>query len=134
MAEMGDKDVQELLTGPNFGVVSSHNPNGTILSTVIWVGYCDGELSINTAAGRPWCRNVERNPNLTVLVTDRENGNRFVEIRGTAVVTAEGAVDHVQAVARKYTGRDYTWPTGREKQRLKFIVTPEKIRYFSAPR
>ena len=67
-------------------------------------------------------------------MADRENGNRFVEIRGTAVVTAEGAVDHVQAVARKYTGRDYTWPTGREKQRLKFIVTPEKIRYFNAPR
>jgi PPOX class probable F420-dependent enzyme len=132
MAEIGDPDVQELLTEPNFGVVSSHNPNGTILSTVVWVGYFDGELSINTAAGRPWCRNVERNPNLTLLVTDREDGLRFVEIRGTAVVTAEGAVDHVQAVARKYTGRGYTWPTGREAQRLKLTVTPEKIRYFSA--
>jgi PPOX class probable F420-dependent enzyme len=132
MAEIDDRDVQELLTGPNFGVISTHNPNGTILSTVVWVGWFDGELSINTAAGRPWCRNIEQNPNLTLLITDRDNGYRFVEIRGTAALTAEGAVEHVETVARQYTGRDYTWPTGREAQRLKAIVTPTKIRYFSA--
>src|SRR2546422_5906869 len=47
----------------------------------------------NTAAGRAKPRNLERDPRVSVLVVDREDGYRWVAVRGVADMTADGAED-----------------------------------------
>lgn len=131
MADFDHPDVKELLAEANFAVVSSHNPDGSILSTVTWIDYADGVLAVNSMVGRAWPSNLERDPQITALVMDMKTGNRFVEIRGTASGTLDGAVDHIEALAQKYTGAAYSWPKGRDVQRQKFVIAPSKVRYFS---
>jgi hypothetical protein len=44
-----------------------------------------------------------RDPRLSLLVVDPENTSRFIQIRGVAELLADGAIDHLDALTRKYT-------------------------------
>jgi len=39
MSELTDPELQALLSARNHGVISTQNGDGSILSTVVWVGY-----------------------------------------------------------------------------------------------
>ena len=128
MTELTDPGVQELLHAPNYAVLSSHNADGTVLSTVVWIDYADGTLAVNSAIGRHWPANLDRDPRVTVLVMEQGNPYHYTEIRGTAVGTTDGALDHINALSHKYIGSDYPYLAPGE-QRKKFVITPQRVRY-----
>jgi PPOX class probable F420-dependent enzyme len=128
MSEITDAGVQELLAAPNHAVLSSLNSDGTILSTVVWIDYVDGILAVNSAVGRQWPSNLDRDPRVSIVVLDQANPYHFAEIRGTAAGDTETAREHIDALAHKYIGKDYPW-LGPGEQRKKFVITPEKVRY-----
>ena len=128
MSDLQNPDVQALLSAPNHGVMSTFNGDGTIHSTVVWVGFEDGVLSVNSSRGRRWPTNLERDPHATLIVFDPSNPYSFVEVRGTVTGATDGAVDHVNKLAHKYIGRDYPWLQDGE-QRVKFTFEPERVRF-----
>lgn len=128
MTKITDPGVQELLAGPNYAVVSSHNVDGTMHSTVVWIDYVDGVLAINSAVGRRWPANLDRDQQVTIVVVECGNPNHFVEIEGTASGTTDGALEHINALARKFIGEDYPWLAPGE-QRKRFTITPHRVRY-----
>jgi PPOX class probable F420-dependent enzyme len=127
MSDLQNPDVQALLSAPNYAVLSTLNGDGTILSTVVWVGFEDGVVSVNSAIGRRWPTNLENDPHITLVVLDPQNAYNFVEIRGTVTSTLDGAVDHINKLAHKYIGRDYPW-LQPDEQRVKFTVAPQRVR------
>lgn len=46
-------------------------------------------------------------------------------------MTTEGAVDHIEALAKKYLGGPYPWFGGRDQVRVIYVIQPERI---SSPR
>jgi PPOX class probable F420-dependent enzyme len=128
MTDLNHEGVQGLLAAPNHAVLSSYNTDGSIHSTVVWIDYVDGVLAVNSAVGRHWPANLDRDPRLTVVVIDQENPYHFVEVRGTAAGTLEGAREHIDALSNKYIGKDYPW-LGPGEQRQKFTITPQRVRY-----
>jgi PPOX class probable F420-dependent enzyme len=128
MTDLTDAGVQELLAAPNYAVLSSLNPDGTILSTIVWIDYVDGVLAVNSAVGRQWPTNLDREGKVTVLVTDSQNPYHFTEIRGTVSGSTEEGLAHINALAHKYVGSDYPWLSPGEV-RKKFVITPTKVRY-----
>lgn len=128
MTELTDPNVQQLLSAPNYGVASTLNRDGSILSTVVWLDYVDGELAVNSAVGRRWPSNLDRDPHITLVVVDPENSQRFVEIRGKAQGTLAGAREHIDRLAHKYLGSDYPFMSEGEV-RKKFVITPDVVRY-----
>ena len=128
MSEITDEGVQSLLAAPNHAVLSSYNPDGTILSTVVWIDYVDGQLAVNSAVGRQWPTNLDRDPRVSIVVLDQQNPYHFAEIRGTASGSVDGAREHIDMLAHKYIGKDYPW-LGPGEQRKKFVVAPAKVRY-----
>ena len=73
MASLSDAPVAALLEAPHHAVVSTLNEDGSILSAVAWVSLEDGELAVNSAEGRQWPTNLDRDPHVTVLVYPPEN-------------------------------------------------------------
>jgi PPOX class probable F420-dependent enzyme len=129
MATLDDDGVRELLQGQNYAAISTFNSNGSIHSTIIWALQEDGAVSVNSAVGRLWPRNLERDPRVTLLVQETGNPYHFVELRGTATATREGADEHIDALAKKYIGQD-TYPFRQPgEERIKFVITPERVRY-----
>lgn len=129
MASLSDPGVQALLDKNNHAVVSTLNEDGSIHSTVVWVSVEDGRLAVNSAVGRKWPTNLERQPTITVLVYDEDNPYDYVEVRGTARGTTEGADDHIDRLAKKYLDADsYPFRQAGE-QRITYLVEPSLVRH-----
>jgi PPOX class probable F420-dependent enzyme len=129
MATLNDPEVRKLLSEPNHSVVSTLNPDGSVLSTIAWVSGENGTIAVNSAKGRRWPANLERDPRVTVLVYEEGNPYNYVEIRGKANATTEGADEHIDALAKKYLGED-KYPFHRPgEQRIKFVIEPDRVRH-----
>jgi PPOX class probable F420-dependent enzyme len=128
MATLNDPEVQKLLTEPNFAVVSTYNKDGSIHSTVAWIDVQDGVPAVNSAKGRVWPANLERDPRVSVVVSESGNEYNFVEIRGTAD-EVDGADDHINGLAKKYIGQD-EYPFRQPGEvRVKFLIQPDHVRH-----
>ncbi len=128
MTNLADAEVQALLSAPNHAVLSSHNTDGSILSTVVWVGYDKDKLFVNSALGRRWPANLEQDPNATLVVMDPQNPYSFVEVRGTVTSSTEHGTDDINWLSNKYIGRDYPWLQPGE-QRVTFVFEPKRVRF-----
>ena len=129
MATLNDSEVRKLLSERNHAVVSTLNPDGSVLSTIAWVSGENGTVAVNSAKGRRWPANLERDPRVTVLVYEEGNPYNYVEIRGKANATTEGADQHIDALAKKYLGED-KYPFRRPgEQRIKFVIQPDNVRH-----
>jgi len=128
MTDLSNADVQDLLTKPNYGVISTTNADGSIHSTVVWLDAVDGTVRVNSAVGRTWPSNLERDPRTTVVVTAADNPYHFVEIRGTAEGSTDGADAVIDGLAKKYLGVDeYPYRQAGE-QRITYTITPARVR------
>jgi PPOX class probable F420-dependent enzyme len=97
----------DLLTRPVCGVFTTIGPTGQPQSCLVWVDH-DGECArINTTLERRKGRNMVANPRVSLLVVDPENTSRFVQIRGDADLIVAGAVEHLDALTRKYTRHEH---------------------------
>jgi PPOX class probable F420-dependent enzyme len=124
MAELSAAEA-DLFRGPNFGVVATISADGAAQVSVVWVD-CDGDdVLFNTAVGRAKPRNLARDPRCSVLVTDHEDPYEWVAVRGWAEVSPEGGDEHIDKLARKYTGSGWTPRPGQ--QRLVVRVHPEQV-------
>jgi PPOX class probable F420-dependent enzyme len=119
---------EQLLRGKNFCHVATHRADGSIQQVPVWVDVQGGKPTLNTAEGRAWPRNLERNPRLTLTVQNRDEPYEYVEIRGkVAERTHEGADEHIDALAKKYLGQD-EYPSRRPGERRVIIrVEPEHV-------
>jgi len=114
-----------LFLEPNFATVGTVNPDGSGQLTIVWIDW-DGQFVLfNTAAGRAKPRNLERDPRVSVLVLDREDGYRWVAVRGAAELTTDAADEHIDMLARKYTGKG--WQPKPGEQRLVVRFRPEYV-------
>jgi PPOX class probable F420-dependent enzyme len=128
MATLNDSEVHQLLENPNYAVISTLNANGSLHNTMVWIGAENGSVSVNSAEGRLWPTNLERDPRVTVLVFESGNPYHFVEIRGTATRT-DGADEHINALAKKYLGQDEYPFRQPGEQRVKFVIEPNHVRH-----
>jgi PPOX class probable F420-dependent enzyme len=130
MASLTDDNVKALLEPPNFAVISTINPDGSILSAVVWISLEDGVLAVNSADGRQWPANLDREGTVTVLVYPSDNPYEFVAVRGKATRATDGDDDaHIDRLAKRYIDQD-TYPFRQPGEvRVKFVIAPDQVRY-----
>ncbi len=117
--------VVKLLQKPFLAHVCTTMADGSPQVTPMWVD-TDGEhILVNTSDGRTKTRNVRRDPRVAVSVADPENPiEGAVQVRGTVTeITAEGADEHIDALAHKYTGSAF----GPKVDRLIFKIRPDAM-------
>ena len=124
MAGLTDEQAR-LLQEPNFATVATTNPDGSPQLSIVWIDWDGRHVLFNTAVGRAKPRNLERDPRVSVLVIDREDGYHWVAVRGTAELTTDGADEHIDKLARKYTGQG--WQAKPGEQRLLCSFRPEHV-------
>lgn len=129
MATIDDPAVRRLLDQPNYAIVSTLNGDGSVHSAVAWVNVESGQVAVNSEVTRKWPGNLERDPRITLLVYDQANPYEYVEIRGTATSTTEGADGHIDRLAKKYLNQD-SYPFHQPgDQRVIFRLQPAQVRH-----
>jgi PPOX class probable F420-dependent enzyme len=129
MANLNDAPVRALLEAPSYAVVSTLSQDGSILSAVVWISLEGDELAVNSARGRAWPTNLDRDPRITMVVYPPDNPYEYVEIRGTATGSREDADDHIDRLAKKYLGEEEYPYRQPGEERLKYVITPARVRY-----
>ena len=124
-----DGTAEELLKAKNFANVATLRADGSVQVAPVWVDVQDGKPVVNSAEGRAWPHNLERDPRVTLSVQNAENPYQYVEIRGrVAERTHDGADEHINALAKKYLGED-EYPYRRPgEQRVIIRIEPEHVR------
>jgi PPOX class probable F420-dependent enzyme len=82
-------------------------------------------ILINTVEGHIKLKNIRRDPRVAVTVVDSQNHFRTVQVRGIVVEEREqGAIEHINMLSKKYTGRDpYTLAEGEKRIILRIKPT-----------
>ena len=123
-----DSKAEELLKGKNFANVATLRADGSVQVSPVWVDVRDGRPAVNSAEGRAWPRNLERDPRVTISVQNMENPYEYVEIRGrVAERTHDGADEDIDALAKKYLGVDEYPYRQPGEQRVIIAIEPEHV-------
>ncbi len=133
MSQAIEGRAEELLKAKNFCVVSTIRPDGSVHAAPTWVDVQDGRPTLNTAEGRAWPSNLERDPRVTLTVQNMENPYEYVTIRGrVAEHTTEGADEHIDALAMKYMGQE-SYPFRQPgEQRLIVRIDAEHVHVYGS--
>jgi PPOX class probable F420-dependent enzyme len=129
MAELEGRAHELFEKGANFVAIATEDEAGKPRLAVIWADVENGRVAVNSAEGRHWPANVRRQPEVALVVVNRENPYEYAEISGHVVEdTHDGADEHIDRLAQKYLGVD-TYPGHREgEQRIKFLIEPDRVR------
>jgi PPOX class probable F420-dependent enzyme len=121
-----DEKAEKLLKAKNFAHVATLRKDGSVQTAPVWVDVKDGRPVVNSAEGRAWPRNLERDPRVTLTVQNMENPYEYLEVRGrVAERTHDGADEHIDSLAKKYMDVD-SYPMRQPgEQRVIITIEPE---------
>ena len=121
-------DLLDLLNGTSTCYVATTMADGSPQVTQTWVD-TDGErVLVNSVQTHLKVRNLRRDPRVALAISDPANPSRYFQVRGRVLeITTEGAVDHIEALAQRYTGGPYPWYGGRDQVRVILVIEPDRI-------
>lgn len=127
MAEIPAK-YSDLTTKKAFANVATVMADGSPQVTPVWFDYTNGKIRVNTAKGRVKARTMTQGAKVAVAIMDPDNAYRYIQVRGkVARVTEDGADAHIDALAKKYLGKE-TYPFRQPgEKRITIEITPESI-------
>src|SRR6516164_10148703 len=120
------RDLLEQKAPPaNLGTVMA---DGTPQVTPVWFDWDGTHIRVNSAKGRLKDLNMRARAAVAVSIVDPDNIYRYLSIRGRVVeVTEQGADAHIDALAKKYLGKD-KYPFRRAGEvRVTYKIRPERI-------
>ncbi len=132
MATLNEKQAR-LFTDRNWGVIATVREDGSPQATPVWIDYDGENVLVNSAYGRTKVKNIERDPRATVTVLpaeDQQSG--YVMVSGPAKLVEEGALEHINKLAKKYLGEDKYPYLGPGERRVIIQIRPELVDGFGA--
>jgi PPOX class probable F420-dependent enzyme len=119
-----------LLSGTPIAFMTTMRPDGRMSTNPVALLFDGEHVRVSTTADRKKVRNLQADDRITVCVVQPGNLNRYVEIRGRAVLTTDDDRSFIDAIAQRYMGAD-RYPFDEQwQQRITITVIPEAI---SAP-
>ena len=93
----------DLLERPICAVLATMLPSGFPQATVVWCGFDGTNVMVSTTAERIKTANMTARPLVAILIADPDDGNRFLQIRGEAEITPDGAGEWADRLTAAYT-------------------------------
>jgi PPOX class probable F420-dependent enzyme len=105
-------------------LVATIDKHGGPQTSAVWFGWDGLALTFSTTRVRAKCRNIERDPRISVLVIDPDDPYRYLEMRGRATVRddPEGAL--IEEMSQRYEGKSWN---GSSEGRVIVSLEPTKV-------
>jgi len=117
----------DLFQKPAIAHLATVMPDGSPQVTPVWVDYDGLHVVINTARGRVKARNMPLDAKVAIAITDPDNPYRYLQVRGrVALITEKDAVDHINQLSIRYTGRPFR-SIANDEVRVIYKILPEKL-------
>lgn len=76
-------DLADLLKRPLYGSLGTVRPDGTVQVNPMWFEFDGESVRFTHTTFRAKYRNLQHNPSMSLLVTDPDIPQRYLEVRGT---------------------------------------------------
>lgn len=107
MAATIPEHYKDLFQKKAFCSLATLMPDGRPQVTPVWCDLDGSNIRINSAKGRVKDRNMRRNKKVAISIFDPDNPYRHLAVQGEVVdITEQGADAHIDALAKKYLGKD----------------------------
>ena len=122
--------LHSLLSGTPIAFLTTMRPDGRMSTNPVAMIFDGTNVRISATADRKKIRNLRADDRITVCVVQPDNLNRYVEIRGRAVLEPDDDRTFIDAIAQRYMRAD-RYPFDKHwQQRITVTVIAEAI---SAP-
>lgn len=102
--------------------------DGTPQITTVWFNTKKDYVLINSSKGRVKDRNMRSRPDVALLIQDPDDYYTYLQIRGQVVeITEDGARDHIDQLAGKYTGTPEYKGMKPGMVRVQYKIKPESV-------
>ncbi len=131
MAAIIPEAFQDLLQKKAFAHLATLMTDGSPQVTPVWCDFDGTHIRINSAKGRVKDKNMRRRPQVAVAIQDPENPYRYLAVRGRVDEITEAEADaHINALSKKYLGKD-TYPYRQPGEvRVIYKIRPERVSTF----
>ena len=100
--------------------------DGSPQVTPVWFNTEGDHILINTAEERTKDKNMRARPKVALVIQDPKDTYRYLQIRGpVAERTYEGADEHINNLAIKYTGKG--WDFQPDQKRVIYRIAAEHL-------
>jgi PPOX class probable F420-dependent enzyme len=119
---------KDLFSKVAFAHLATLMPDGSPQVTPVWCDFDGTRVRVNSAKGRVKDKNMRRNKNVALSLQDPENPYRYLAVQGEVVeITEDGADAHIDALAKKYLGKDRYPNRSPGEVRVIYNIRPVKI-------
>ena len=103
---MASTEIEQMLEEANVAILASVDTKGRAHAAPIWYLYEDGEFLISTGRGSQKHKNVEANPNVTLVIDRREVPYLAAMARGRATIDSGFSDERRLELAVRYLGEE----------------------------
>ncbi|GAC1506174.1 MAG: PPOX class F420-dependent oxidoreductase [Ktedonobacteraceae bacterium] len=128
MSEQIPEKALDLFQKPLLAHLATIMPDGTPQVTPVWVDFDGTHILVNTSKGRRKTLNMEKEPKVGLDIVDSANPFHWLSVRGhIAEITEQGANEHIDRMAKKYTGEDKYGFHQPGEVRVICKIVPERV-------
>jgi PPOX class probable F420-dependent enzyme len=100
------EDLAGFLDEAIVAVLATLRRDGSVLLSPVWHEWQDGGFNVWTGANDVKTRHLRSDPRASILVAESRFPLRGVEVRGTARIVEDGAVETAVRIANRYLGSE----------------------------
>jgi PPOX class probable F420-dependent enzyme len=122
------QEFKDLFTKVAFAHLATLMADGSPQVTPVWVDYDGANVRVNSAKGRVKDKNMRRDKRVALSIQDPDNPYRYLAVRGeVAELTEDGADAHIDALAKKYLGKERYPFRSPGEVRVIYKIRPDKV-------
>ena len=126
------ENVKQLLDRRNFAHLATLMPDGSPLSTPVWVGREGDHILVGTGGSSLKARNTKRDPRVAIAMIDFDDPYTEIQLRGRVIEHRNDEdLKVLDATAAKYTGKPF--PMRGREDRVALVIEIDKVRFLKLP-
>jgi PPOX class probable F420-dependent enzyme len=119
---------KDLFTKVAFAHLATIMADGSPQVTPVWCNFDGTHIWVNSAKGRVKDKNMRRHKEIALSIQDPDNPYRYLAVQGEVVdITEEGADAHIDALTKKYLGKDRYPYRGPGEVRVTYKIQPRRV-------
>jgi len=119
---------KDLFTKVAFAHLATLMADGSPQVTPVWCDFDGTHIRVNSAKGRVKDKNMRRNKRVALSIMDPGNAYRHLDVQGEITeITEQGADVHIDALAKKYLGKDKYPFRAPGEVRVIYKILPSKV-------
>ena len=98
------EDLGDFLDQPKCATLATHFKDGTILMSPVWHEWENGGFTVAVVANDVKVRHIHRDAQVSISVAEDVAPYRGIEMRGTAKIVRDNALETMRRIAVRYLG------------------------------